>query len=732
MALLGVLVATLALLEPGSPVAAVEQNVASDSFYEVDPESGTLSVSVEATIQNAGGSPASVFYLWAMPGAQNILVQRDGQNLPAEVFAEGGPDGVTLVTVSLPSALRPNGTTSLVMTYGVPAQSGEWVRLERGVIETRFVGQGPGSFVYLDVPTSAENYFDPGCLKAADQPKDVTGAGRERWICGETTLIAINAEDQALLKRCAAADDRCRQRALVSPFNGYVQSISDPSTQGVHQGQVMMGDRPVNLVLHYFIRDGAWAEEQFATATAAAPLLRDLFGFDIEHSTLTMRQSRHILLLGAGGLAFTTQGEVLLTIGTGYDREITVHELAHQWAGHNIAEPWMWEGLAEYATRVLAPQLGYPTVNRPWQSFGVNDPLVLWHNGSSVTNPDYWYGKSGAFFFAFEQAIGGRENMRAVLAMMDDNPERLPLDGRWLIDAGERVSGANLDSLFLGWVFNPSSASGALQERRAAHDTVKGLTSRAATLGLSGLPSDIQANLDAWTFGAITGQVERAGTVLDSYESMLALAASLELPATGAVQQAWSTKPITGAASAVEYQRQVLLAIQDAKERMAQEPEGSPALPKFAAAVEAYTAGNFDEAQSLAGAALAAAEDKITAVRVLEKARLAQVNYHGGMLGRIGLLFMDPAGDLDRADAKLQAGEPTEALNLANSALDAWEGASTRGIKRLTIASGVLFFVFLVLWWVLQRADNQRRSTGPGHALGEKPTASWRDWGNIP
>jgi len=724
--------ATLAL-GSGSLASAEDQNVASDSFYTLDPESGTIAVSVEATIQNAGAREASVFYLWAMPGAQNILVQKDGVNLSTTVDPIGGPDGVTLVSISLPTPLRSKATASLVMTYGVPTQSGEWVRLEPGVIETRLVSQGPGSFVYLDVPSSAENYLDPGCLKATDQPSSVQGAGLERWICGETTLIAINAQDTALLKRCANADDRCRQRALLSPINGFVQSISDPTTQAVRQSDVQMGDRSVSLTLRYFIRDKTWADEQFATAVSALPLLQNLFGFDLGHSAVTMRQSRHILLLGIGGLAFTQNAEVLLAIGTGYDREITVHELAHQWAGHNLQEPWLWEGLAVYATRVLASQLGFSTMPRPWQSLGYSDPLATWYNGSGVMEPDYWYGKSGDFFFAFETAIGGREAMRSVLAKMDDDPERLPLDGRWLMDAGEQVSGANLDSLFLGWVFNPSTAGVALNERRAAHDAVKGLTARASALGLTGLPADIQANLDAWTFGSVAGQVTRSSSVLDSYADLLAIAASLDLPITNAVQDSWTSKPTAATANAIAYQRQVLLAIQDAKPRLAGEPEGSPAFPKLEAALEAYRAVDFGQAQMLAGAALAAAEDKTTAVKVLAKARLAQANFKPGFLGRIGVLFMDPAGDLDAAEAQLAAGEPTEALRLANSALVAWDGASTRGLKRLTVVSGVLFFGLLILWWFLQRRENPgKRSNRLGHALEEKATPSWRDWGDTP
>jgi hypothetical protein len=149
-----------------------------------------------------------------------------------------------------------------------------------------------------------------------------------------------------------------------------------------------------------------------------------------------MLQSHHIELIGAAGVAFSNIGQVLLATGTGIDEEVTIHELAHQWAGYQVETPWMWEGLAEYGTQTLAPQLGIQTRDWEWQSFGYTDPIATWYNGSSVRNPYYWYGKSAAFWFEYEKAIGGRGNMSWVLSLMDDYEADWPLDGEWFMDRG--------------------------------------------------------------------------------------------------------------------------------------------------------------------------------------------------------------------------------------------------------------------------------------------------------
>ncbi|MBA4180918.1 MAG: hypothetical protein C0506_10055 [Anaerolinea sp.] len=720
---------------------------ASDTYYRLDVPNGTMSVTVELTIQNATGKEATTLPVYAMPGATNVVVMRDGVVLPTAtsnaVFgqAQGTKEKVVLVAATLPAPVKANVKTDLVATYTVPAQKGDYLRLQPGAIETAFIGQGPGSFVFVDVPSAAETYFDPGCLKVSDQPKDVTSAGLERWVCGDVAVIALNSDKPDVLKRCADLDDKCRQRESISTFSAFVQSITDQSLRGRLETEIPLLEGNKTLAFGYFRRDQAWAEKQFAIAKQALPKLEALFGFPYPNGgTISMRQSHNIEQVGAAGIAFPDEGIVLLTPDTGFDAEVTVHELAHQWAGANLTDGWLWEGLAEYATRKVAPALGITPIDRRWQSFGHKDPLMTWYNGSLVYNPDYWYGKAGAFWTAYESAIGGPEHMVKVLAQTSPRNPRSPYDGRWFMDAGERVSTANLDSLFLEWVFNPATAASLVQDRRATYSGLNAMLARAAEMGLAGTPTDILDNLDAWSFGPVDAQVARASGLLDAYATVVRLTLEAGLPPSQGVPQSWATQPLAKTAGVVEEQRQALKVIQDSSRQFANDPEDSPGRKQIGQAAEAFAAGDFAEAKRLATSSLTSAYNQEAAGKMIGLAKKKQGEFRPGFLARVGMLMRDPSEDLDAAEQAYAAGDGARALQLSQSAYDAWDGAEARGLRILAILMGVMCALSGGVWLLLRRMDRtaqeavaRARGGRTGHVIEASESRSgWKDWENIP
>ena len=713
------------------------QNTASESYYRLDVPNGTVSARVEVTVQNAKSKETTTALLWAMPQAQNVVVKRGDETLTTEL-SPAAADTPTIVKINLDRALKPNAQLDLVMTYDVPSQQSEMVRLEAGATEALFVSQGPGSFVFLDVPSSAENVFDPGCLIAGDQPSDVKDAGLQRWVCGEVTIIALSPDDPKLLERCANLDDRCRQRFLESPYSAFVQSTSDPSLRGVHEEVLAMGRGDVKVQLRYFKRDKAWADKQWAIAKQALPLLESVYGFNYPHETLTMRQSHHIEIVGAAGVAFSNIGEVLLSTDTGVDEEVTIHELAHQWAGYQVETSWLWEGLAEYGTRVIAGQLGVQPRDWEWQSFGHTDPISTWWNGSSITNPYYWYGKSGAFWFEYEKAIGGRENMTRVLSLVDDYEADWPLDGEWFMDRGEEVSGANLDELFLGWVYNRDTATALLKSRRDAHTAVAPLRVRAAELGFTGLPTDLQENLDQWQFGSVQGQVADATKVLDDYVTLIAAIDAAGLPHLDYVKNAWNTRSTRGVSGAIMDQQNALNAIVNSTIVLNHETEDSPSMKQLAEARVKWAEGDLAEAARLGAMAATTSFNEDAAVKMIALARETEATFSAGFFGRIGLIGKDPGGDVDRAQAAYDAGDPTKAMGLAQGAYESWNGADRAGLMRLSALAVVMCILSGIVWWLLSRLDESdakvRRdpyaATG-GHSLGDADSRpSWKDWEN--
>jgi hypothetical protein len=148
-------VSVAAGLLPGAVTRAApgdNQNTASESYYRLDVPNGTVAAKVDATIHNGGGRDITVGVLWAMPRAQNIVVKRGDDVLETKVTPALGMNELpTIVEITLPRILKPNSQMDLVMTYDVPSQVSEIVRLEAGATEALFVSQGR-SFVLLDLP----------------------------------------------------------------------------------------------------------------------------------------------------------------------------------------------------------------------------------------------------------------------------------------------------------------------------------------------------------------------------------------------------------------------------------------------------------------------------------------------------------------------------------------------------------------------------------------------------
>lgn len=709
-------------------------NVLSDSYYHVNPAAGTMSVRVQATFYNNQGNDLVALPLWAMPNATDIAVTAAGATLSTKVTPFSA-DSPAIVAATPAQPLKSGKKIDLVMTYTVPAQKTGLVTLSAGSMEAMFVGQGKGSFVLIDVPAGAENYFDPGCVPVADQPGDVTGSGYKRWVCGEIFRAVFNRTDQTEAA-CANLEDRCRQNSSLSPFSAYGQSISDAAARGLLEADVQLSEKSIHVTFRFFKQNQTWADGVFATAQKALPMLEKLFGSPYPNDSLSIRQSTFIEEAGALGISYNGGGDVLVTpVGGDFDAEVIVHELGHQWAGANFTSAWEAEGLAEYGMRTLAPQLGFTPSVRVWHHPAYTDNLALWGT-SNIGDADYWYGKAGAFFLAYEKAIGGQANMTKVLAQTNPHSDRAPFDGRWFMDAGEDVSGANLDSLFMQWVFNPQTAGPAVAERRTARDLVKTLATRATTMGLTGTPKDIGDNLGSWAFAGIAAQVTQGNAVLDSYESVLTLAKDNSYGPSVAVSKAWNTGTLAQTKSVIEDQRQALQNLVDAGKRLSAEVGDSPALRQLADAHGKYDLGDFDAAKYLAGLSTTTAFNEIAAAKMLTIARNERASYKPTFVSRIGMVFANPTGDLSQAQKAYDAGDPTSALKLGRSAYDGWHDASNRGLSRLGVLAALMCGLSVVVWWLLRRIARPAHATGAtaqGHILepADSRRSGWKDWGNT-
>lgn len=700
-------VAVIALHGGGQPVVAAPgdtQNVASESYYVFDTEKGEIEVTVRATIQAARVDLQSVF-LWAMPSGVDVVVSRGGTILQT-VTVPDKTFGAARVTATLDRTLKAKARSDFEMTYRIPGGESRWSIISKGLIATGLVSQGDGSFVFVDLPVKGENFLDPGCLKVANQPGDVAARGFERWVCGEIALIALNSDDPSIIRQCSNLEDRCRQRLIDAPISAYAQSATDDSKTGTLVTDVAMDRGPVRLTFKYFNRDREWAARQFQIAQQALPLLEDVFAFPYPGESLVLRESYQLNVLGFAGLAFPTLGEALLAADTGMDDEVTIHELSHQWAGFNLATSWLWEGLAEWSTTIVAGQMGVPLYKRPWDQKGYADPLAMWFNGSKIQDPDYWYGKAEAFWTAYEQTIGGRGAMTSVLSRLNTDSVDRPLDGQWFMNRGEEVSGANLDTLFLTWVFNPVTAPPLLADRREAMNRVASLREKAAVVGLSGTPTDILSNLEEWYFSPVAGQVREGEAIVAEYAELLEEMVRAGFTPPTVVPETWGSRPLAETRARVRDQRKAFEALLGARIRLAEEPVPSDQA-KLDEAMVAFAAGEFTTATQLAAAAATRAVTGDTAVKLIELAREKRDGFHPNFFQKLGMIGKSPDKDLAAAEEALAAGDTSTALQRAQAAYDGWHGAQSRGFLWAAILTGVTCAVTLVAAWLIRRVDGK-------------------------
>jgi len=382
--------------------------VASESYYQLDTATGVISARVHAEYINLQSAELVALPVWVMPGATDVVVKSGDQVLEHQLTPgseAGQAAGSALAT--LPKPLKKNLRITLETTYQITQNDGTLIRIEPGAIETPLIGQGHGSFVFIDVPTSGDNVLDPGCLLAADQPGSVKEAGLERWVCGDMLSIALAIDDPDVLARCAQLDDKCRQRVDAAVFSAYVLSVSDETKRGVLESPVTMPDgREVTLTLRYFKRDSDWATRQFDVAKQAFPLLEQSFGFPYPFDDVTMRESHHLDAMGAAGVAFSRVGEVFLATGTGVDDYLTVHELATSGPVTAISDsPSLRRALRSGAPRwwplrLASPRcsgIGSRTTLTCLSPCGAPCPAALPTTGMDALRP---------FWFAYEQGIG--------------------------------------------------------------------------------------------------------------------------------------------------------------------------------------------------------------------------------------------------------------------------------------------------------------------------------------
>ena len=452
-------------------------------------------------------------------------------------------------------------------------------------------------------------------------------------------------------------------------FLAALLEVSRPDAVTSLAFDVPLRTRTVSVSVTYFQGEGSTALHLKDLASAALPLMENLYGFSYPGlGSVSVAQGGRQSVLGYEGLTSCHPASgCSVVVSPAADDMTVLHELAHLWSSI-YGKRWLSEGfaqlVAEEAAGAMPPGLvqSQPPEREP---AAVDLRLDDWGEVSSLIGADEseldvenaGYDRSLRFLYLlrFELGSGVLQQVNTALAA-----EGAPADSGRYLDLIEELSGKRMDSLFAEWVFSPAVAP-ELAARRQTRERLELLAKRAADAGLSDeVPRAIRAEIDAWQFGTALAALDEAEGKLAEYDVLAEALSGLERDA---------------------------------------EDVGLSFPSSISDAMEDW---DFTRARRMLSDAERALEEYARARRRVDAGR--------SVWERIGLLGIDPDKDLERASEAFAAGDFDSAIDHADEAVETIDHASTTAFRRLLLLALVLA-VFAggigLSVWIAQRRDRE-------------------------
>ncbi|RLC56533.1 MAG: hypothetical protein DRI30_05695 [Chloroflexi bacterium] len=408
--------------------------------------------------------------------------------------------------------------------------------------------------------------------------------------------------------------------------------VSQPNATQTDSFDLVIDGNDVTATIVYFRGEDALAAHQREVIEVTMPLIADAYGFPYPGtSVLNIAHSGRESVRGYEGLASCTPAPCMILIAPGAGDYTLVHELAHFWSDMFTAA-WLAEGFADWvATQVVdrapegllsgnltpRPPATVPLQLHQWRTLG----SAIGASAEDLATLHAGYDYSLRFLRTLADELGA-ETLRDVNRTLAER--EAPVGSRRYMDTLEEVSGRNVDSLFLTWVF-PETSRTSVERRRETRDRYAEVADRLADEGLSEEPLE-----QAWESILVWG-FSKAQSELDAVEANIARASEFEaelrilegeadplgLALPDSITAAISGWEFGAAEDLMESARAGLAAYASARERVA-EPRnvweqfgllGDDPNGELAKAREAFEKGRFDRTRERSAAAVAMVND---------------------------------------------------------------------------------------------------------------------------
>ncbi len=604
-------------------------HIKSHVSYDIHPDQGPVRVAWDVSIQNNdpqtqknGGRGNQVFYeTFSFP----VLTG-------ASALSATSADGTVLRTDLTETGTGPVATTAVTLDRRLFYQDSYDLHLQYEIPESRHTA-------LVVIPAYA---FVPLVAGGDEATVDVSAPGEQPW---STSIEAADCTKTDATLTCTGAD---------SVFLAGVAEVARPDLTATRNTEVQLRDQKVPVNITYFQGEDGFAQHVSELATAALPVIEDIYGVTYSGPpAINVSERVRQVILGYEGLTSCDATGCAVNISPTADDYTVLHELAHLWSGL-YSNRWLSEGFAQYVSLKAAgylpeglvtgepPARPQPSVDLQLDDWGeVKSVIGAAQDQLAVENAGYF--RSQRFLDQLEFELGVETLRRTNQAI---SRAGRPADSRRFMDVLEEVSGRDNDSLFQEWVF-PSTMATVLVDRREARDRLTNVIARAQEDGLKeDVPDKIQEMVDAWKFHDAFGALDKAEGGLDTYSTL-----------KGDLSRLRGDSAAAG------------LALGDDIEKLISDWEFEGASAKAKEASEALTAYN-------------GARDKVAAGR--------------NVWERFGLLGSDPEASLERAAAAFNDGDYGGAIDHANKAVDTINDASETAMRRVLIVTGI-FSVFAIV-----------------------------------